>query len=589
MNWSYSAYAAILFTAAATSMAVAIEIWQRRNAPGGWAMFILETGVTIWSATYAFHWLSPNPEIAHFWLDATYLGVVTAPTAFLIFVLQFTFKGRFLNKWRIALLWLEPVLTFLIVFSSPLHNLFHTADQALHLHNYYTGGFWFWFNAIYSYIIIFVSLILLLLAAVRGHFNYRRQALMVFIGGGLPWLGSIITFSGLNPFQDLDLTPILFTISGIIFAVALSRYQLLKIVPIARYNLVESMTDGVIVLDEQKIIVDINPATLRLINIPYKQLIGERFDSIFASHSELSALCCDEQNHQREIQWVQDPPLWLDIRLNVLRSKKEYVDGWLLILRDITELKNTQLDLQQSEQRYRYLLESAAFPVLITSQRDRTVLYANQRTMELFEFTEKPVGRVVPNYYQNPADRDKLLQQLALDKQVNNFEVGLKTDTGRLLWVLLTANLIEFDQQAAIFVAINDITARRLMEQEMRNLQRAVEQSANTILITDTDGNIVFVNPAFTTTSGYAASEVLGKNPRILKSGAQTENYYHELWSTIKSNESWQGTFHNRRKDGSLYWEAATISPIRDADGSAIHYIAVKEDITARKEAEEEL
>lgn len=534
------------------------------------------------------HWLS-KPATAHFWLDMTYLGVVLIPTSFLFFVLQFTLRSRFLTLWRILLFCIQPVLTLLLILTNPYHRLFHTIEQARNVHRFFTGGPVFWVNAVYSYFIILTGLILLFYAVRRSNYNYRRQAGMLLMGASLPLITSIGTFLGLNPFADLDLTPIAFGFTGIFFAVALSRYQLLKVVPIARYTLVEGMTDGVIVLDDQKIIVDINPAILRLLKMPHTSLIGKSVEDAFESRPEIAGLCCVKENAHSEIQWSLDPLQVFDLQITVLRGKDEQIEGWLLIWRDITELKIAQKILAESEQRYGYLLETAAFPVVISSMIDNTVLYANQRTTELFEMEGPAIGQSVPYYYQDLNDRAALLKALAENEHVNNYEVGFKTRTGRLVWALISANIIEFNGHPAIFTAINDITGRRKLEQDMRNLQRAVEQSASTVVITDINGDIVYVNPAFTLTSGYEASEALGKNPRILKSGHQSTDYYRTMWSTITNNEAWKGNFRNVRKDGSLYWESATISPIRDLEGNITGYLAVKEDITQRKEAEEEL
>lgn len=126
-------------------------------------------------------------------------------------------------------------------------------------------------------------------------------------------------------------------------------------------------------------------------------------------------------------------------------------------------------------------------------------------------------------------------------------------------------------------------------EAELQMLRVAVEQSANTIVITDLSGNIEYVNPAFERISGYQAAEVIGKNPRVLKSGKQSDSLYQSLWRTITSGNIWKGRFQNRRKDGSLYWEAAVISPIHNEKGEVVRFVAVKEDITTRKSLEEDL
>ena len=117
-------------------------------------------------------------------------------------------------------------------------------------------------------------------------------------------------------------------------------------------------------------------------------------------------------------------------------------------------------------------------------------------------------------------------------------------------------------------------------------LAMAVEQAAETIVITDTDGTILYVNPAFEKTSGYTRAEALGQNPRLLKSGKHDAEFYRRMWEVLGRGEIWNGHFINRRKDGTLYEEEATISPVRDAAGTIVNYVAVKRDVTREVQLE---
>ena len=130
---------------------------------------------------------------------------------------------------------------------------------------------------------------------------------------------------------------------------------------------------------------------------------------------------------------------------------------------------------------------------------------------------------------------------------------------------------------------------RRRMEEKLCQLSQAVEQSPASIVIADPAGNIEYVNPKFIKVTGYTLAEVLGNNPRVLKSSETSPEAYRELWQTITAGKEWHGEFHNKKKNGELYWESASISPIRDLAGRVTHFVAVKEDITARKQAEEAL
>ncbi len=134
-----------------------------------------------------------------------------------------------------------------------------------------------------------------------------------------------------------------------------------------------------------------------------------------------------------------------------------------------------------------------------------------------------------------------------------------------------------------------DISERKQAEEKVRKLSVAVEQSPASVVITDYEGLIEYVNPQFTALTGYSLDEVLGQNPRILKSGETSPETYKELWDTIKGGRKWHGEFHNKKKDGTLYWERALISPIRDDAGNITHFVGLKEDITVQKILEDQL
>jgi PAS domain S-box-containing protein len=134
-----------------------------------------------------------------------------------------------------------------------------------------------------------------------------------------------------------------------------------------------------------------------------------------------------------------------------------------------------------------------------------------------------------------------------------------------------------------------DVTQRRKAEDKVRKLSHAVEQSPSIVMLTDRHGHIEYVNPKFTQVTGYAAHEVIGKKTNILKSGETPADEYQRLWETVLSGKEWRGVFHNRRKNGELYWESASISSLKDSQGEITNFVAVKEDITEHKRLQQEI
>ena len=174
---------------------------------------------------------------------------------------------------------------------------------------------------------------------------------------------------------------------------------------------------------------------------------------------------------------------------------------------------------------------------------------------------------------------------------MNDFKTVRQTKAGRLIEVSITASPIKnvAGQNVGVSKIARDISEHKRAEAELLLQGKALHAAANAIVITDPTGNVVSGNPAFTALTGYAVSEVLGKNLRVLKSGEQDAAFYRQLWETIRTGQVWSGELINKRKDGSLYTEEMTITPVRTASGAISHFIAIKQDVTRRKQAEHAL
>jgi len=183
---------------------------------------------------------------------------------------------------------------------------------------------------------------------------------------------------------------------------------------------------------------------------------------------------------------------------------------------------------------------------------------------------------------QEKAVREALAGRPLLELAV---EIGVSTTTLRR-WMAESGNRTKASDKARKVAASLSREKRTEASQRMRLLIHALEQSPATIIVTDAEGHILYANPKFTETTGYAPEEVLGKTPSFLKSGHTSLEEYAKLWKTIRAGHEWRGEFRNKRKDESLYWERASISPVFDAKGNITHFMAVKENVTEIKEAE---
>ena len=189
--------------------------------------------------------------------------MVVIPTAYLVFVLQFSGSENWLTPRRLALLCIEPLLTIIFVWTNPYHHLFYRGFSQEQIGQFITlqwvRGPWFWVNVVYSYPVLLIAFIILLRTFLYARGPYRWQAGITLVASFIPWAANVYTQTGLSPFGNLDLTPIAFSLMGLMFTFAMLRFQLFDLVPIARSLIVERMRDGIVVLDRLNRVIDINP------------------------------------------------------------------------------------------------------------------------------------------------------------------------------------------------------------------------------------------------------------------------------------------------------------------------------------------
>ena len=296
-----STYSTFLMVAAFASAVTMVIIWRRRTVTGALSLGCLMLATTVWSGTYALHWTNLYRPCPFFWLDMTYLGVVTVPAAFLAFTLEYTNRRQLLNRVTISFLAIEPVITIILLWTDPWHGLFFAGKRTVTSGAILDGGPWFWTHCIYSYCLILIGYILLVQAYIRAPRLYRAQTRMILLGTVITWSSNFVGLVKLNPWPNLDLTPITFTLAGMAITLALFRYRLLDIVPVARDALVENMSDGILVLDIKNRVVDINPAVQDMIQTRASSAIGKKAEELLAAWPELAGRHWDMNEGKEEI------------------------------------------------------------------------------------------------------------------------------------------------------------------------------------------------------------------------------------------------------------------------------------------------
>jgi PAS domain S-box-containing protein len=291
-------------------------------------------------------------------------------------------------------------------------------------------------------------------------------------------------------------------------------------------------------------------------------------------------------------------------------NRAKYVEplGYLIKPFDITRLESTleialykhsmEKRLRESEYRYRLISELVsdfAFSIRVLEDNSLEMEWMTDAYTHLTGYAADSIN--AHTFLQTTIlPEDRALVRSCINKTLSGetsiFEYRLVTKSGQVRWIRSSLRPTWEDSDTRVIRIVgasSDITEQKQAERKIRQLSQAVEQSPSTVVITDTNGHIQYVNPIFEELTGYSAGEVIGSYPSVLKSGEHSPEFYQTLWSDILSGKLWRGTILNRRKDGTTYWESAAISPLRDDKGNITHFIKVAADITETVRATEAL
>lgn len=352
-------------------------------------------------------------------------------------------------------------------------------------------------------------------------------------------------------------------------------------------------------------ILEVNDAYTRILGYSREESLGRRTDelSIWADPADRARFVTTLQEHGQ----INDFETTLRRKdgslVACLDSARTIEFGGeacvLSVAHDISERKRAEEErteaeaaLRVSEERYRTLFENSPAGIYRSTLGGR-ILHANKAFAELLGYrsVEDLLQESAADLYRIPGHREHFIARLEAEGMVRNFESELRREDGTSAWALESATLVSENSsdERLIEGALIDVSKLKRLEEETRRSAAAIEQTAETIVITDIDGTIQYVNPAFTRSTGYDRDEVIGRNPRILKSGKHSREFYREMWEALLRGDVWRGHLINRRKDGSQLEEDAAISPVRDESGRIAHFVGVKRDVTQELELEARL
>ncbi|MBA2690982.1 MAG: PAS domain-containing protein [Rubrobacter sp.] len=350
-----SAYSFLLFLTALCAAILAFYTWRRRKVAGAWPLVAFMVAVSLWSVGYAAEILAADIPAKVLWAKFQYFGIVAIPLVWLDFALRYSGRGGWPIRNGLALFATIPLATLALVWTNEFHGFIWatiepTDSGALDL----VRGPFFWVFWAYSYFLLLAGAVILGRVALRSANLYRKQSALLLGGVVAPWVGNSVYVLDLWPGFDFDLTPVGFLTSGAMFSLALFRFRLFDLGPVAREAVVEGMEDGVVVVDGEGRIVDVNPAACRILDLPESKAVGASASAnVPGWDGGPGEVSLGEGEDRRDYE----------VSVSPLAGRRGKLAGSVGVLRDVTVRREAERRLRESELRLGAVVRNA--PVVL--------------------------------------------------------------------------------------------------------------------------------------------------------------------------------------------------------------------------------
>lgn len=354
--FQFTPYIILLLTGVLISVWLGMAIWSRRPGTGIIPFVVMAIGLTIWTSASLGRLIATPLLFKIVFSHIMYLGITIVPAAWLSFILEYTGKQKWVTRRLIMFLAIEPILLQLIMLTNSLHSGFWIDPELVTIDGLIifqsTAGIIFWTHAIYSYILLLISCVVLLHTLIKSPHLYRGQIFYLLIGVFAPWVANIVFITGLSPLPSyIDLTPLAFAITVASVAWSMYRFRLLDLIPIARDVIVDSMEDAILVLDMSNRILDVNPSAVKLLSKPIDQIVGKPIIEVVPHRAELIRSFQDMGDGKREFEIdIDGTTSYFELRMSIINNRKQVETGRIVTLNDITVLKESYFALQRANE-----------------------------------------------------------------------------------------------------------------------------------------------------------------------------------------------------------------------------------------------
>jgi len=467
----------LLFTAV-FAVLIAYYAW-RRSTSGSKVMAFLMLAVAEWSLAGAFEAAALQEAGKIFWSQVSYVGVHSLPPLYLMLAWHYNQRDEWLSKPVILPLWIVPVITLGLAATNSQHHLiwsgFHWLENHPHILIYEYGPV-FWVSAIYDYILILTATIFFVYAAQHSASLYKKQARLIILAALIPWIGNILYVTNSNPLSHRDLSPVYFLISGVFLTWSLFRFKFLDLTPIARSKVMNTMTDGVIIIDNLNRVVDLNETARELIGEDKDSALGEPAHVVLNRWPDLAHLFSNQEHDLPIEQVIQDMDgRWYNAKVAPLQGRNQTRRGTLITVRDINVQKELENALREREKLYRSVTENANDGIVIV--QDYRIKFSNPQLVAMLGYSQEDILEssflkfIAPE--QRPPIQKRHERRMQGEEVPSRYETELLHASGRIIPVEFNISIISYQRQPAIMGIVRDITDQKASERE---LQRYADQ-----------------------------------------------------------------------------------------------------------------
>lgn len=445
-------------------------------------------GATIWAIAYAFELAMTDLDSMIFWIRLEYIGISLIPACWIIFILQFTGNDKYLNSKTIALIYLLPIITLLMVWTNSWHNLHYASVEMVTVDGLYLlsiePGVWYHIHTITFYSFMVLGIILLFYKYIRERTIFRKQILIVIFGALIPWVTNILYVFDFKPLEHLDLTPFTFIFTGVIISIGLLRFKLFEVLPFAREKIIEEMAEGIVILDTIYHVIDSNPAFRKTFNTTEIEIFGKPIFTVFPTDNLFFKNLEKQENTSFEFKHqMDDVPILFQVTINTILLKKGDINGYFVVFRDITDEKRAQEELKYAKE----LLEETGKLARVGGwilDLEFNELDWSAMTKNIFEVDSNfnPDLDKAINFYYDEKSREKIRQAIENSKNKNesfSLELPIETAKGNKKWVVANGTPI-FKGKKCIKLhgSVQDITEKKRTESKLLKAKKMAE-SAN--------------------------------------------------------------------------------------------------------------